>query len=94
MCILYVKSCTFVKSLLKRICIYIFIFQIAKQLFNIMSFRISNFRAIDPKVVELCVVEKCVFSAFLVGIWQFCMVVTPGWSLRREIGYVLLSLTQ
>jgi hypothetical protein len=67
MYILYVKSCTFVKSLLKRIRIYIFISQISKQLFNIMSFRISNFRAIDSKVAELCVVEKCVFSAVLVG---------------------------
>jgi hypothetical protein len=38
-------------------------------------------------MVKLCVVEKCVFSAFLVRIRQFCMVVTPGWSLRREIGY-------
>ena len=39
----------------------------AKQLFNIMSFRILNFRAIGLKLVKLCVGEKCMFSAILVG---------------------------
>jgi hypothetical protein len=79
MWILYVNSRTFVKRLLKRLYIYIFILYITKQLFNIIYFRISNCRAISPKVVELCVVEKCVFSAVSV-------VVEPRWSLRRDFG--------
>jgi hypothetical protein len=55
MLILYVNIYTFLQSLLKRLYIYVLIYEITKQLFNIMSFRISNFRAFGPKVVELCV---------------------------------------
>jgi len=55
MFIFYVNIYTFLQSLLKRLYIYVLIYEITKQLFNIMSFRISNFRAFGPKVVELCV---------------------------------------
>jgi hypothetical protein len=63
----------------------VFICQITKQLFNIMSFRISNFGAFGPKMVELCVVEKCVFWAILVGF---------GWSLSRGGRWGGMSVTQ
>jgi hypothetical protein len=73
MSILYVNIYTFLQILLKRLCIYVFIYEVAKQLFNILSFRISNFRAFGPKVVELCVVEKCVVCAIFDGVlgWSF-----------------------
>jgi hypothetical protein len=54
---------------------FIFIYQIAKRLFDIMSLTVSNIRAFSIKVVELCVVEKCVFSAFFGGVW---VVAKPG----------------
>jgi hypothetical protein len=80
MSILYINIYSFLQSLPKRLYIYVFIYEITKQLFNIVSFRISNFRAFGPKVVELCVVEKCNFG----GVWGGRL---PGWSLDREYGY-------